>query len=121
MRALEGLKVVDFTRFVAGPFCTMQLADHGAEVVKLESPADKGDELRGWGPPFIDGQSYYFITLNKNKRSIALDLRSAKGIGIATELIKGADVLVENFRPGVMGKMGLSWEEVHALNPRLVY
>jgi crotonobetainyl-CoA:carnitine CoA-transferase CaiB-like acyl-CoA transferase len=121
MRALEGIKVIDFTRFVAGPFCTMQLADHGADVIKVESPVDKGDELRGWGPPFIDGQSYYFITLNKNKRSIALDLRSPKGIEIATELIKESDVLVENFRPGVMGKMGLSWEEVHDLNPRLVY
>jgi CoA:oxalate CoA-transferase len=121
MRALEGLKVVDFTRFVSGPFCAMQLADHGADVIKLESPPDKGDELRGWGPPFIDGQSYYFITLNKNKRSVALDLRSPKGIGIARALIKEADVLVENFRPGVMAKMGLSWEEVHTLNPRIVY
>ena len=121
MRALEGIKVVDFTRFVAGPFCAMQLADHGADVVKVESPPDKGDELRGWGPPFIDGQSYYFITLNKNKRSIALDLRNPEGINIARDLIKEADVLVENFRPGVMAKMGLSWDEVHALNPRLVY
>jgi len=120
MRALEGLKVVDFTRFVAGPFCAMQLADHGADVIKLESPVDKGDELRGWGPPFIDGQSYYFITLNKNKRSVALDLRSPEGIEIARTLIKEADVLVENFRPGVMAKMGLSWEEVHDLNPRSV-
>ena len=121
MRALEGIKVVDFTRFVAGPFCAMQLADHGADVVKVESPPDRGDELRGWGPPFIDGQSYYFITLNKNKRSIALDLRNPEGINIARDLIKEADVLVENFRPGVMAKMGLSWDEVHALNPRLVY
>lgn len=121
MRALEGIKVVDFTRFVAGPFCAMQLADHGADVVKIESPPDKGDELRGWGPPFIDGQSYYFITLNKNKRSIALDLRSPEGLNIARDFIKEADVLVENFRPGVMAKMGLSWEEVHVLNPRLVY
>ena len=121
MRALEGIKVVDFTRFVAGPFCAMQLADHGADVVKVESPPDRGDELRGWGPPFIDGQSYYFITLNKNKRSIALDLRNPEGITIARDLIKEADVLVENFRPGVMAKMGLSWDEVHALNPRLVY
>jgi len=121
MRSLEGIKVVDFTRFVAGPFCAMQLADHGADVVKVESPPDKGDELRGWGPQFIDGQSYYFITLNKNKRSVALDLRSPEGLNIARDLIKEADVLVENFRPGVMAKMGLSWEDVHALNPRLVY
>lgn len=121
MRALEGLKVVDFTRFVAGTFCAMQLADHGADVVKIESPPDSGDELRGWGPPFIDGQSYYFITLNKNKRSIALDLRSPQGIEIVKKMIKGSDVLVENFRPGVMAKMGLSWENVHALNPRIIF
>lgn len=121
MRALEGLKVVDFTRFVAGPFCAMQLADHGADVVKIESPPDRGDELRGWGPPFIDGQSYYFITLNKNKRSIALDLRSPQGIEIIKKMIKTADVLVENFRPGVMAKMGLSWENVHAVNPKIIF
>jgi len=121
MRALEGLNVVDFTRFVSGPFCAMQLADHGADVVKIESPPDRGDELRGWGPPFIDGQSYYFITLNKNKRSIALDLRSPQAIEIVKRMIKRADVLVENFRPGVMAKMGLSWENVHALNPRIIF
>ena len=121
MSALEGLKVVDFTRFVAGTFCAMQLADHGADVIKIESPPDSGDELRGWGPPFIDGQSYYFITLNKNKRSIALDLRSPQGIEIVKKMIKTADVLVENFRPGVMAKMGLSWENVHALNPRIIF
>ena len=120
MGALDGLKVVDFTRFVAGPFCAMQLADHGAEVVKIESPIDRGDQLRGWGP-FDGEQSTYFNTLNKNKKSIALDLKSKRGIEIAKKLIRRADVLVENFRPGLMAKMGLGWDTVHELNPRLVF
>ena len=120
MGALEGLKVVDFTRFVAGTFCSMQLADHGADVIKVESPVDRGDQLRRWGP-FDGDKSYYFITLNKNKRSIALDLRSPEGIEIVKRLIRQSDVLVENFRPGLMKKMGLSFEEVHKINPGLVY
>ena len=120
MGPLEGLKVVDFTRFVAGPFCVMQLADLGADVVKIESPPERGDQLRAWGP-FIGDKSYYFITLNKNKRSIALDFKSPQGLEIVKEMIKGGDILVENFRPGLMDKMGLSWEEVHALNSRIIY
>lgn len=120
MYALDGLKVVDFTRFVSGTFCSMQLADHGADVVKIESPIDRGDQLRSWGP-FVGDNSYYFITLNKNKRSIALDLRNPEGIRIVKQLIEKSDVLVENFRPGLMEKMGLSWSEVHAINPRIVY
>ena len=79
MGALDGLKVVDFTRFVSGPFCSMQLADHGAEVIKIESPIDRGDQLRSWGP-FEGEHSYYFMTLNKNKKSLALDLKSKQGI-----------------------------------------
>ena len=120
MGTLDGLKVVDFTRFVAGPFCSMQLADHGADVIKIESPIDRGDQLRSWGP-FDGDQSTYFNTLNKNKKSIALNLKSEQGIAIAKQLIQQADVLVENFRPGLMAKMGLSWETVHALNPALVF
>ena len=109
MLALEGLKVIDFTRFVSGPFCSMQLADHGADVIKIESPIDRGDQLRRWGPFVPDSdQSYYFVTLNKNKRSIALDLKSSDGIEIVKKLIKTGDVLVENFRPGLMDKIGLS-------------
>jgi crotonobetainyl-CoA:carnitine CoA-transferase CaiB-like acyl-CoA transferase len=120
MYALESLKVVDLTRFVAGSFCTMQLADHGADVIKIESPVNRGDQLRNWGP-FVGDLSYYFVTLNKNKRDIALDLRSPEGIKIVKLLIEKSDILVENFRPGLMAKMGLSWEEVHKINPRLVY
>lgn len=120
MRALEGLKVVDLTRFVSGTFCSMQLADHGADVIKIESPIDRGDELRSWGP-FDGDKSYYFMSLNKNKRSIAVDLRKPDGIEIVKRLIERGDVLVENFRPGVMDKMDLSWEEAHKINPRIVY
>lgn len=120
MYALEGLKVIDLTRFVSGPFCSMQMADHGADVVKIESPIDRGDQLRSWGP-FVGDNSYYFISLNKNKRSIALDLRSPEGFEIVKRLIEESDVLVENFRPGLMKKMGLSWPEVHKINPRIVY
>ena len=120
MLALEGLKVVDFTRFVSGTFCSMQLADHGADVIKIESPLDRGDQLRSWGP-LVGDNSYYFISLNKNKRSIALDLRNPEGIEIVKRMIAKSDVLVENFRPGLMKKMGLSWEEVHEINPRIVY
>lgn len=120
MYALEGLKVVDLTRFVSGTFCSMQLADHGADVIKVESPIDRGDQLRGWGP-FVGDNSYYFISLNKNKRSIALDLKSPRGIEIVKRLIQKSDVLVENFRPGLMKKMGLSWPEVQKINPRIVY
>jgi crotonobetainyl-CoA:carnitine CoA-transferase CaiB-like acyl-CoA transferase len=120
MRALEGLRVVDFTRFVSGTFCSMQLADHGADVIKIESPIDRGDELRGWGP-FDGDKSYYFMSLNKNKRSIAVDLRKHEGIEIVKRLTERGDVLIENFRPGVMDKMGLSWEEVHKINPKIIY
>jgi CoA:oxalate CoA-transferase len=120
MRSLEGLKVVDFTRFVSGTFCSMQLADHGADVIKIESPIDKGDELRSWGP-FDGDKSYYFMSLNKNKKSIAVDLRKPEGVEIAKRLIERGDVLVENFRPGIMDKMGLSWEEVHTINPKIIY
>jgi len=118
--AIDGLKVVDLTRFVSGTFCSMQLADHGADVIKIESPIDRGDELRSWGP-FDGGKSYYFMSLNKNKKSVAIDLRKTEGIEIVKRLIKKGEVLVENFRPGVMDKMGLSWEEVRKINPRIVY
>lgn len=120
MGALDGLKVADFTRFVAGPFCSMQLADHGADVIKIESPIDRGDQLRSWGPFFGD-QSYYFMTLNKNKRSIAINLKSKQGIDVIRKIIKSSDVLIENFRPGLMDKMGFSWEDVHRINQGLIY
>ena len=120
MRPLEGTKVVDMTRFAAGPFAAMQLADMGAEVIKVELPG-KGDDLRQWGPPFIGGEGVYYMLLNKNKKSITVNTRAPEGIDIVRKLLKNTDVLLENFRPGVMDRIGLSYEAVHALNPKLIY
>lgn len=116
---LKDIKVLDLTRVLAGPFCTLQLADLGAEVVKVEMP-QKGDDSRFYGP-FIDGHSAYFLSLNRNKKSLTLDLKSSRGKEIFKELVSGFDVLVENFRPGTMEKWGLGYEELEKINPRLIY
>jgi crotonobetainyl-CoA:carnitine CoA-transferase CaiB-like acyl-CoA transferase len=116
--ALSGIKVVDLTRILAGPFCTMLLADMGAEVVKVEDPKG-GDAVRRQGV-IKDGLSWYFAQFNRNKKSIALDLRSDIGRDALADLIRGADVLVENYRPGVLAEMGFGPERLEALNPRLV-
>ncbi len=112
------IRVVDFSQVMAGPFCTRLLADVGAEVVKVEPP--EGDAMRG-RPPLRDGHSAYFGTLNAGKRSVVLDLKSEGGRNDAFELASGADVVVENFRPGVMERLGLGWEALSARNPRLIY
>lgn len=117
---LAGLIVADFSRALAGPYATMMLGDLGAEVIKVERPGE-GDEVRGWGPPFLDGESAYYLALNRNKRSIVLDLTSAVGRRTATALAARADVVVENFRPGTMARLGLSYAEVAASNPGVVY
>jgi crotonobetainyl-CoA:carnitine CoA-transferase CaiB-like acyl-CoA transferase len=117
---LEGLLVADFTRAVAGPFCTMLLGDLGARVVKIEDPAS-GDETRRWGPPFIGGTATYFYSINRNKESVALDLKSGAGIAAAQELVNQVDVVIENFRPGAMERLGLGYAKVAAANPRAVY
>jgi formyl-CoA transferase len=119
MPALDGLKVVDLTRVLAGPFCTMLLGDMGADVVKVEEPG-QGDETRGWAP-FISGWSSYFLGVNRNKRSVALNLKSREGAEVLTRLVRGADVLVENYRPGTLARLGFGHEQVAAINPRLVY
>jgi formyl-CoA transferase len=106
--ALAGIKVIDLTRVLGGPYCTMILSDHGAEVIKVEPP--QGDEVRDWGPPFLDGDASYFIGVNRNKRSIALDLGKPEGRAVLLRLLEGADVLVENFKPGSMEKWGLGYE-----------
>ena len=116
---LQGVRVLDFTRVLAGPYATLLLADQGAEVIKVES-VDKGDDTRSF-PPMRDGQSHYFIALNRNKKSLALDLKSDKGRKIARDLVAQSDVLVENFRPGVMKRLGLGYEELAAINPKLIY
>lgn len=118
---LDGLVVADFSRVLAGPFATMALADFGATVVKVEQPG-LGDETRHWGPPWTDaGDSSYYECVNRTKRSIALDLSAPDELAMAKRLVRRADVLVQNFRPGVMDRFGLDVESVSADNPRLVY
>ncbi|TCJ19874.1 CoA transferase [Rubrobacter taiwanensis] len=120
---LSGVKVIDLSRALAGPYATMMLADAGAEVIKVERPG-KGDDSRGWGPPFVGGpgaeESTYFLSVNRSKKSVVLDFKDPKDLQELKELICGADVLVENFRPGVMERIGLGEAELEALNPRLV-
>ena len=117
---LAGLRVIDLTRILAGPYCTQALADAGADVVKVESPGH-GDDTRGWGPPFVAGESAYFLAVNRGKRSLTLNLKHPRGLELVWRLLAAADVLVENFRPGALDKLGLSWEEVHRRCPRVVY
>jgi len=127
MQPLEDIRVLDLTRALAGPYCTMMLGDLGADVIKVERPG-RGDDSRGWGPPFVGkpygpypGESAYFIAPNRNKRSITVNLKSPEGQEIVRRLASVSDVLVENFRTGVLDGMGLGYEDVHDLNPRLVY
>jgi formyl-CoA transferase len=117
---LSGTRVVDLTRALAGPYCTLLLGDMGADVVKIELP-ETGDETRQWGPPFIAGESSYFMSVNRNKRSVTLDLKSEAGLEALRRLTAKADVLVENFRPGTMERLGLSYEQARQLNPSLVF
>ena len=117
---LDGIRVLDLTRVLAGPYCTMFLGDLGADIVKVEQPGI-GDDTRGWGPPFAGGESAYFLCVNRNKKSITLDLKSAEGIGLLRRLASSADVLIENFRPGTMERLGLGEKDLRATNPRLIY
>ena len=107
--ALAGIKVVDLTRVLGGPYCTQILGDHGADVIKIEPP--QGDEVRDWGPPFHEGDASYYIGLNRNKRSIALDLSNEKGREVLLHFLEGADVLIENYKPGSMERWNLGYEE----------
>ncbi|MDQ6675212.1 MAG: CoA transferase, partial [Chloroflexota bacterium] len=117
--AVEGVRVLDMSRVLAGPFCCMMLGDHGADVVKVE-PLD-GDETRRYGPPFVDGESTYYLGINRNKRSIALDLGTPSAQEIIRRLASTSDVLVENFRTGAMERWGLDYATLSRLNPRLIY
>jgi formyl-CoA transferase len=117
---LAGVRVLDLTRVVAGPYCSMFLGDLGAEVVKVEQPG-AGDDTRGWGPPFAGGESAYYLCINRNKKSLTLDLKSRRAVQLLRELAKCADVIIENFRPGTMERLGLGEKELRALNPRLIY
>jgi crotonobetainyl-CoA:carnitine CoA-transferase CaiB-like acyl-CoA transferase len=117
---LEGVLVADLSRVLAGPLATMLLGDLGADVVKVEHP-DGGDETRAWGPPFLDGVSTYYLAVNRNKRSVALDLKDERGLAAAIALAERADVLVENFRAGALERLGLGFERVRERNPGLVW
>lgn len=116
---LSNIKVLDLTRVLAGPYATMMLGDLGADIIKIERPGT-GDDSRGFGP-HVNGESAYFMSINRNKRSMTLNLKEEKGRAILLEIIKEVDVLVENFRPGTMEKLGLGYEELKAINPRLIY
>jgi len=116
---LSGILVADFSRVLAGPYCTMLLGDLGADVIKVESPG--GDDTRGWVPPVRDGVSTYFLAINRNKRSVALDLRHDADRAAAAELARRADVMVENFRPGGLARFGLDYASVSAANPAIIY
>ena len=116
---LSGVRVLDLTRVLAGPFCTMILGDMGADVVKVEEPG-KGDDTRSW-PPFTEGEATYFLAVNRNKKSLTLNLKAPAGRRVLERLAKTSDVLVENFRPGTMDKLGVGYAALRTLNPRLIY
>jgi crotonobetainyl-CoA:carnitine CoA-transferase CaiB-like acyl-CoA transferase len=118
---LDGVRVIDLSRVLAAPYCTMMLGDLGADVIKIEAPG-RGDDTRGWGPPFTEsGESAYFLSANRNKRSVTLNLKSEKGIGILRQLIQSADVLVDNFRVGTLARFGLGDDELESIRPGLIY
>jgi crotonobetainyl-CoA:carnitine CoA-transferase CaiB-like acyl-CoA transferase len=119
-KPLDGLLVIDLSRVLAGPYCTMELADMGATVVKIEIPGS-GDDTRAYGPPFLHGESTYFMSVNRNKMSLTLNLKHTRGKEILSQLLQKGDVLVENFRPGTLDGLGFGYEAVHALNPKLIY
>jgi crotonobetainyl-CoA:carnitine CoA-transferase CaiB-like acyl-CoA transferase len=117
---LAGVRVADLSRVLAGPYCTMVLADLGADVVKVERP-EGGDETRSWGPPFAGGEAAYYLSVNRGKRSCALDLSQPEGRALALELCAGADVVLENFKVGGADRLGVGYEQVRERNPRVVY
>ena len=117
--ALDGIQVLDFSHALAGPYCTLLLSDYGAKVYKLE--AQNGDMGRGWGPPFAGGISSFFLGLNRGKKGISINLKEPEGLDLCLRLIDKVDVLVENFRPGSMDKLGLGYAQVRERNPRLIY
>lgn len=117
--ALDGIRVLDFSRVLAGPYCSMLLADFGAQVIKVES--FEGDDTRRWGPPWQDGESAYYLSANRNKRSLTLDLKQPKGQALARKLVSQSDILIENFKVGGMAKFGLDYAALAPANPGLIY
>ena len=120
MAPLDGITVLDLTRVLSGPYCTMLLADMGARVIKVEQPG-KGDDTRAWGPPFLEGESAYFLSINRNKESVTLDFKHPDGRALLDQLVAKADVVVENFRPGTLTKLGLDYATLSPRHPRLIY
>ena len=119
--SLSDLLILDLSRVLAGPYATMMLGDLGARVIKIEQPG-RGDDTRRWGPPFTaNGESAYFLCVNRNKESMTLNLKSAEGRAILVELVRQADVLVENFKVGTMAELGLDLSSLHEVNPALIY
>lgn len=119
MGVLNGIKVLELTQGLSGPFCTMILGDMGAEIIKIEKPG-KGDDSRAFGP-FVNGESAYFMSVNRNKKSMAIDLRTLEGLAIFEELAKNADVVIENYKPGTMEKLGTNYERIKAINNSIIY
>ena len=117
---LTGIRVLDLSRILAGPHCTMLLGDLGAEVIKVERPGT-GDDTRTWGPPFAGGEAAYYLCCNRNKKSITIDLKNTKGVELVKELVKISDVFIENFTPGLLKRLGLDYETLKEINPRLIY
>lgn len=120
MQPLSGIRILDLTRIVSGPFATMLLGDLGAEIIKIEEPGS-GDESRTYGPPFINGESAYFLSVNRNKKSCAINLKTPEGIALIKELALKSDVIIENFRPGTLKKFGINYDELKTQNPGLIY
>src|SRR4029077_2105509 len=120
MAPLDGITVLDLTRVLSGPYCTMLLADMGARVIKVAQPG-KGADTRAGYPPFLGDESAYFLSINRNKESVTLDFKHPEGRAILDGLIARSDVVVENFRPGTLGKLGLDYASLAPLHPRLVY
>ncbi|XP_032920545.1 succinate--hydroxymethylglutarate CoA-transferase isoform X6 [Catharus ustulatus] len=120
VKPLDGVKILDLTRVLAGPFATMNLGDLGAEVIKVERPG-AGDDTRAWGPPFAGTESVYFLSVNRNKKSIAINMKDSKGIKLIKELAAASDVFVENFVPGKLAEMGLGYEDIKKIAPHIVY
>ncbi|MBT2617235.1 MULTISPECIES: CaiB/BaiF CoA-transferase family protein [unclassified Bacillus (in: firmicutes)] len=118
MKPLQGLKVLDLSRILSGPYCTMILADMGADVIKIEAP--QGDDTRTWGPPFIGTESCYFLSVNRNKKSLVLNLKTSEGKAIFLDLVKSADIVVENFRPGTIDKLGISYNVMKEINEKII-
>jgi len=117
---LDGIQILDLTRILAGPFATMRLGDMGAGVIKVEIPG-QGDDTRLFGPPFAEGESAYFLSTNRNKKSLTLNLRSGKGKEVLSKLIETSDVIIENFRPGALERLGFGWDRIQEINPRIIY